>query len=456
LNFPATILTKTKFLQEQYLNEFNYDNLKGKDNYICDYGYRWRSEQCLIQYNQLKGKCFSTCPYQVAKRKFANSNKRLTNFAYFLKSPWIEECPTEFVIVDEAHNFGDEIINAMTLELNFEKIYEKFGNYTLPLGLYGNVLIDKLKDYVNSLKESGRFNTEEIVSILENFLLEGFGTLNIKAIMEKFKGKDLFFYFKVSEIMKKLKFLNEKLIIKYSNEENIIIKPIYPKEFIQFWINKGNKFIFMSATIGNKEYFEEELGIKNSVYYEAESSFPKENRKIVYRPSYNFVYREKDEAIKILLKLIDRVIENHYLNKKENGIIHTPSFSLAWDIKKNSKFGKYMVIPDNPMEVNKYKGKDKIIIGPNFYEGVDFKYDDARWQVITKVPYLELTNPYTKFRMKVDKDWYLNATLKRLEQTIGRIVRSKDDYGITYIFDKQFGRFIPLLPNFIKEAIIKI
>jgi Rad3-related DNA helicase len=50
----------------------------------------------------------------------------------------------------------------------------------------------------------------------------------------------------------------------------------------------------------------------------------------------------------------------------------------------------------------------------------------------------------------------MNSTLKRIEQTIGRIVRSKDDYGITYIFDMQFNRFLPLLPKFIKDAVVEL
>ena len=140
-------------------------------------------------------------------------------------------------------------------------------------------------------------------------------------------------------------------------------------------------------------------------------------------------------------------------SQDENGIIHTPSFSLAWEIKKRSKYGNNMVIPKNPLDVKNYMNKGKIIVGPNFYEGVDFKDDNARWQIITKIPYMELTNPYIKYRLENDKHWYTNETLKRLEQTIGRIVRNENDWGVTYIFDKQFERFINLFPRFIKNAI---
>jgi len=454
LNNSSTIITKTKYLQEQYLKEFEYHNIKGMANYICEHNCHYNSVECAEKKNE---KCKEKCPYIIARNNFKQSSKRLTNFSYFFRTHLKKEEKTEFLIIDEAHNFGEELISSLTLTFDYYKLLEMFEGYMLPkVNVYAEQHINTIKEKIIYMEETGKFNDNDISPFINDLLSETFGVLDTEKAYEKLKNKDLNFFLEMKSLSEGLEKLENKNIIKYEKtnlDEVYVIQPVFPSQLKEFWMDKAEKFIFMSATIGSKDYFEKELGIKDSIYYEVESPFPKENRKIIYRPSYNFVYREKEEALSILLKIIDRIVENH---KDENGIIHTPSFSLAWDIKKNSKHGRKMVIPNSPMEVEKYKGKGKIIVGPNFYEGVDFKDDYARWQIISKMPYTEITNPYVKYRMNVDKDWYNNNTLKRLEQTIGRIVRSKDDYGITYIFDKQFERFIKKLPKYTREAIKQV
>jgi len=453
LNHSATIITKTKYLQEQYLKEFRYDNIKGMLNYTCDKNCHYNSVECISKRNDT---CKKDCPYILARNKFKNSNKRLTNFSYFFRIPFFKnEEKTEFLIIDEAHNFGSELISSLTITFDYYKLLDMFNGYMLPkVNVYAEQHINTIKEKIIYMEKDGKFTNNDISSFIDTLLSETFNVSDTEKAYEKLKNKDLNFFLEMKTLSEGLKKLENKNILKYpkANLEDVyVIQPVYPSQLKEYWIDKADKFIFMSATIGNKDYFEKELGIKNSVYIEAESPFEKDNRPIVYKPLYNFTYREKNKAIPILIKAIDKIIEKH---KKENGIIHTPSFSLAWEIKNNSKYKRKIVIPNNPLEVEKYKGKGKIIVGPNFFEGVDFKDDEAKWQVIAKVPYLEMTNPYTKYRMQHDKNWYMNETLKKLEQTIGRIVRNKDDYGITYIFDKQFERFIPLLPKFLKEAII--
>jgi Rad3-related DNA helicase len=179
INNPSTVITKTKFLQEQYLKEFNYDNLKGKNNYTCDSGYVWQSEECITNIVLTKKECYKNCPYQIAKKKFIESNKRLTNFAYLLSSPWLDKYPTKFLIIDEAHNFGSEIINALTIKLNFEDLVDKFGNDVFPVsGLYINNILENLKEEISKLENAKRNNLKSKLELLRNGILSGYGTMD--------------------------------------------------------------------------------------------------------------------------------------------------------------------------------------------------------------------------------------------------------------------------------------
>ena len=57
LNNPTTVITKTKFLQDQYLDDFFFIDLKGKENYICKYGVTYSTEGCLKRMKRGNKEC---------------------------------------------------------------------------------------------------------------------------------------------------------------------------------------------------------------------------------------------------------------------------------------------------------------------------------------------------------------------------------------------------------------
>ena len=68
-----------------------------------------------------------------------------------------------------------------------------------------------------------------------------------------------------------------------------------------------------------------------------------------------------------------------------------------------------------------------VLISPSLYQGVDLKDDLARFQVIVKVPYPDLSDRRTRVKMQRDRGWYDWQTALRLVQTYGRSVRSETD-----------------------------
>jgi hypothetical protein len=84
--------------------------------------------------------------------------------------------------------------------------------------------------------------------------------------------------------------------------------------------------------------------------------------------------------------------------------------------------------------------------------------------VIAKVPYLSLGSQRVQIKGKASQDWYEWEALKRLIQAAGRISRAPDDFGITYIFDTNFGNLLrtdarretSLIPVFFKEALVEV
>ena len=97
-----------------------------------------------------------------------------------------------------------------------------------------------------------------------------------------------------------------------------------------------------------------------------------------------------------------------------------------------------------------------VLLSPSLREGVDLPDDFLRFQIITKMPYPDLGDPWTAARQPRDPRWYALETAKSLVQAYGRSCRHAGDHGVTYVLDAQFARFLqryrPLLPAWFREA----
>jgi ATP-dependent DNA helicase DinG len=75
-------------------------------------------------------------------------------------------------------------------------------------------------------------------------------------------------------------------------------------------------------------------------------------------------------------------------------------------------------------------------------EGLDFIDAAARFCIIVKTPYPDLGDPQVRARTDRDRGWYENETLKSIIQMAGRIVRTPEDHGTTYILDANADTLI--------------
>ena len=89
-----------------------------------------------------------------------------------------------------------------------------------------------------------------------------------------------------------------------------------------------------------------------------------------------------------------------------------------------------------------------MLVSPSMETGVDLPDDTCRVQFILKVPYLSLGDKQVKERLAIDRDWYISSTINRLVQASGRIVRSEDDWGRTYILDECFADLVRYYKEF--------
>jgi Rad3-related DNA helicase len=110
--------------------------------------------------------------------------------------------------------------------------------------------------------------------------------------------------------------------------------------------------------------------------------------------------------------------------------------------------------------LDRYKRTDSaVLFAPSMDRGVDLPDDLCRVQVIAKIPYPNLADKRIKARLYTPggQAWYTMHTVRTIVQMAGRAVRHREDYAITYMFDKQFekiwGSNSKMFPRYFRDAV---
>ena len=481
------IITNSKILQDQYSGEYeSICDLKGKENYEC------QSYSCSCaqgsEFNRLNKTSCESCPYSNARESYISGGVSLTNFylyiLYAMYNPKLMESrDARVLIVDEAHEFDDVMSDFVSIKIT-EIIVKKFkfsNEYEIMKRLKG---VTSIANYVEFLK----FLASEILTTIESMETGMSSTSrNVKQDKRDLKINKLIggknsdvkmmqlatdlkqYQTKIEIFLKEYKEnpnnwvletnYNEKL-----RQKELSLEPIWAYDYLDKYVfSHYDMVILMSGTILDKNLFCQlnGLDVTKAVYYSIRSPFNPKNRPIYYMPVGKMSYKSKEETFKKYIPYIQKLLDK-YKNKK--GIIHTNSFELAKWIEGSIKDPRLIfhdsTNKDEILRFHKESNKPTVIVSPSMDTGVSFDNDDARFQIIAKVPYPSLGSQKNKLRQSNNPDWYSWKTVSGIVQMTGRPVRSNLDYADTIIIDGSFGDVIKhsshFLPDWIQEAIKKI
>ena len=481
------IITNSKILQDQYSNTYqSICDLKGKENYECE-SY---SSSCAQggEFNRLNKTSCESCPYTSARESFISGGVSLTNFYLFIlyaiyNPKLMESREASVLIVDECHDFDDVMSDFITIKITENVIKRfKFSNeYDLLKRLKS---VTTIADYVEFL----RYLNGEILSTIEA-MEGGMATQprNVKSDKRDLKISKLLktknpdvkimqlvtdmrqYQLKIELFLKEYKEnpnnwvletgYNEKL-----RQKELSLEPIWAYDYLDKYVfSKYDMVFLMSGTILNKSLFCQlnGLDVNKAVYYSISSPFNVKNRPIFYMPLGKMSFKNKEETFQRYIPYIKKLLDK-YKNKK--GIIHTNSFELAKWIQEKIKDSRLVFHDssnkDEVLKMHKDSDQPTVIVSPSMDTGVSFDNDDARFQIIAKVPYPSLASQKNKLRQKNNPDWYSWKTCAGIIQMTGRPVRSHLDYADTIIIDGSFGDVMKhssqFLPDWIQEAITRI
>lgn len=481
------IITNSKILQDQYSNTYeSIADLKGKENYECE------SYSCSCaqggEFNRLNKTSCESCPYSSAREGYMGGGISLTNFylyiLYSIYNPKIREARApKVLIVDEAHDFDDVMSDFISIKIT-ENIIKKFkfsDEYSIIKKLKS---VSSITTYVDFL----RYLNNEIISTMED-MEKGMATSprNIKSdkrdlkISKVLKTKnndvrlmqlvnDLRQYqLKIEVFLKEYKdnpnnWVLETQYNEKMKQKELSLEPIWAYDYLDKYVFSHYDMVFlMSGTILDKSLFCQlnGLDVSKAVYYSIGSPFNVKNRPIYYMPLGKMSFKQKEETFERYIPYIKKLLDKY---KGRKGIIHTNSFELAKWIENKVKDPRLVFHDssnkDEVLKMHKESEEATVIVSPSMDTGVSFDNDDARFQIIAKVPYPSLASQKNKLRQANNPDWYSWKTVAGLIQMSGRPVRSSIDYADTIIIDGSFGDVIKhsshFIPDWIQQAIKRI
>ena len=216
----------------------------------------------------------------------------------------------------------------------------------------------------------------------------------------------------------------------------------------KYLLNKADFKVMLSATVGGKESFDDNMGFKYTIDKESlmerlPSTFDFSESPIHFLNKFKMSLRERDISFNHLKTIIYSICQTKF--KDQRGLIQTGSYHIAQRLydEAPTEVKARILIYNGSREKNTMikihqMSSNTILVGPTLNEGIDLPGDECRFIIILKVPYPNLGDRYVKEKIKYYPLWYNSSTSNEIIQGIGRGIRYNGDWCVTYIFDACF------------------
>lgn len=479
-DLSSIISMGTNVLSTQYYETFSdlsaskVFQIKGSANYPCFFlkmqpsSVSCTADDCVkssISQQEIDKFC-NGCEYDSAKKQINNTEILITNYSYFLISQLTTGHlePRKLHVFDEAHLLNDIFCNYTEIIVSVDLLDKYIKELSDTNGKCDNEMagLVMVKERVSSGNVAEN-NYMAIIDVLGKIYKSAASILNSQATL--IKDTDIVQSAKYSKLGKKFAGLGLKIKDMVDNEYDHVFDATTPNTFTIKTIFVGktmdkllaNYNLFMSATITEQFVFDT-LSLQHSEteFIEIPPAFPRENKPIFFlgKTALNYNSMKDPEVINELKNHIKTVVKFH---ENDKGLILVPSFYLGSQMAK-SIVGKTKIfehksgmhLPSFVEEFKQYNGP-AVLISPSIFEGLDFKDNESRYQIIVKAPWASLGDKRIKYISDNYPNLYAEMALLRLLQGVGRSIRTPEDYAVTYMLDPAIKKLFNSKMNIWKD-----
>ncbi|WP_336327933.1 ATP-dependent DNA helicase [Halovenus sp. HT40] len=226
----------------------------------------------------------------------------------------------------------------------------------------------------------------------------------------------------------------------------VTIKPVNPERYLKHTVwDRGKKFLLLSATILSRDAFCAGVGLdpEKVGMVEVPHTFPLEHRPLFDVTQGKMTYEHRDETLPKIARILVRLMAHH---PDEKGLVHCHSYAIQDQLEELLReFGVGSRIrshdrDDRDGQLAAWQRSDNptVFLSVKMEEALDLEGDLCRWQLLCKAPYPNTNDSRVAQRLEDGQwAWYYRTALRTVIQACGRVVRSPDDHGATYLGDSS-------------------
>ncbi|WP_436935678.1 helicase C-terminal domain-containing protein [Halovenus marina] len=432
--------------------------IRGKNNYSCILPgetdtpvnqapcVREREFDCQVKHR---------CPYFSDRAIAANRSIAAMTLAYFMQTAGSDVFGMrDVVVIDEAHGLGEWAEMYATIDL---------GPDTVPV--WNDVKPPDLDDLEDAA---------EYADYLQTICTRGLETLRKQ---EELTPEEVAKRDRYTELRSDLAWFTEE----YRDPESpttwvldqpdgdgtrVTIKPMNPERYLKHTVwDRGRTFLLLSATILNRDAFCANVGLNPSdvALVDVPHTFPVEHRPLYDVTHGKMTYEHRDETLPDIARTLVRLMAYH---PDEKGLVHCHSYAIQEQLAELlSEFGVDARIRahdrddrDGQLEAWQRADDPEVFLSVKMEEALDLDGDLCRWQLLCKAPYPNTRDSRVERRLADGQwGWYYRTALRTVIQACGRVVRSPDDHGATYLGDTSlldlFERARTDMPDWFREQV---
>ena len=430
--YRTVILTATKGLQRQLAEDFKelgLVSIMGKKNYPCSMRPGMTCDEGQTMGCPMKRKV--QCPRQRAYIKMRMARFIVTNYSY-----WIAENTyghgfgdVEMLVLDEAHSAHNEIAQALQIYLSRKDVEEGFRVKFPPESAsmytwksWAHEILPRVDLQVEYLKERIGRSGEAMVSWLRDYN-------HTKRLRDKIRT--------VASCRP------EGWVISPRGEYGFELDMVDLSAHGESVLFRGVPRVrFYSATVRPKTLTM--LGVKEGEFefHEHPTTFPPSALSVWWVPTLRVDRSVKPSDMGPWVTRCDQIIGRR-LDRK--GIVHTVSYDRQRLLTQRSAHSHLMVynsrgdVTSEVVSEFKATAPPCLLVSPSVGTGYDFIDEQARYQIVGKVPFPDSRRPVYRAREALDKEYGAYCAMQDLVQMCGRSTRSPFDRSEVFVIDDHIS-----------------
>lgn len=394
------------------------------------------------------------CPYFSDREIAANRRFAAMTLAYFLRTAGSDVFGRrDVLVIDEAHGLAEWAEMYATIELNRETV-PGWDDMSVPSA----DALDGIEEAAVVAERVAEACRRRIEPLRERTVLSADEAAQRDRLANRLRELG-WFVSDVGDAESETEWLLEP-------GEGLTIKPINPARYLHHTVwDRAESVALLSATILDRGSFCRSVGLDPSrvALVDVGHTFPLANRPLHDVTQGKMTYDEREATIPKLARLLVRLMARH---PDEKGIVHAHSYGIQTELAE--RLGEMRVgvrvrthtreNRDEQLAAWLAADEPEVFLAVKMEEALDLEGDLARWQVLCKAPFPNTRDAGVAHRLDDGRwDWYNRAALKTVIQACGRVVRSADDHGATYLADSSlldlFERARPDMPKWFAEQV---